>query len=381
MADIGFLYNCSLNTNPGERISPSLLNRVALVDSYLRERGHQLLFYSPKQIRYDTETLLGYRFEAGEFVPASAPVPVVNGNWTYQTRRLLEKGMGYQAFVNWTEEAQIGVYVPLAFSELVGNKTETYALVRSYHESLHPHSEPYRNSVQQLQHFVETAPLTFIKPRSGNKGDRIVTLRREKKGFSVSFYESGKHEQESASDLESANEIVGKILEGKRRYLIQQGIEILPYGDSVFDIRVVMLYDGDDWNWLHEARLSAPNKDLSNVSQGGRSVETEALLFDVLGGDTARSTLDDLKSEAFGLAAFLEKLHPGDLMEIAFDFVVDTESRLHLLEINTKPGLVSIGFEKSIYEKKPEDEALFERWVLPHARSLAKFLSKKLERS
>lgn len=379
MADIGFLYNCSLNTNPGERISPSLLNRVALIDSFLREAGHQLLFYSPKQIRHDTKSLLGYRFEAGKFVPDSAPIPVVNGNWTYQTRRLLEKGMGYQAFVNWAEESQIGVYVPLAFSELVGNKTETYALVCSYHETLHPHSEPFRNSVQQLEHFVETSPLTFIKPRSGNKGDQIVTLRQEKTGFSVSYYVGGKHEKESAADLKSASEVVRKMMRGKKRYLIQQGIEILPYGDSVFDIRVVMLYDGEQWNWLHEARLSAPKKDLSNVSQGGRSVETESLLFDVLGADSARQMLDDLKSEAYGLATFLEKLHPGDLMEIAFDFVIDTDSRLHLLEINTKPGLVSIGFEKSIYDKKPADDPLFERWVLPHARSLADFLRTKVE--
>ena len=33
------------------------------------------------------------------------------------------------------------IYVPHAFSELLGNKLETYKLVQGFHETLHPHCE------------------------------------------------------------------------------------------------------------------------------------------------------------------------------------------------------------------------------------------------
>jgi hypothetical protein len=87
--------------------------------------------------------------------------------------------------------------------------------------------------------------------------------------------------------------------------------------------------------------------------------------------------LYELKSESFGLAAYLDRLHPGEIMEIAFDFAIDREGRLRLLEVNTKPGLAGIGSSVTIYDKRPEDEPLFERWVYPHAASLARFLLAK----
>jgi hypothetical protein len=138
-----------------------------------------------------------------------------------------------------------------------------------------------------------------------------------------------------------------------------------------------MLFDGSTWNWIHEARLSAEHSDLSNVSQGGTSVATEDLLIDLAGADAANVLLQQLQISSFELAAYLDSLHPGGIMEVAFDFVVGKDSTLHLVEINTKPGLASIGFTHSIAELEPEHEKLFERWVYPHTDSLARFLQSK----
>jgi hypothetical protein len=99
-----------------------------------------------------------------------------------------------------------------------------------------------------------------------------------------------------------------------------------------------------------------------------------------MGSEGAEHMLYELKNESFGLAAYLERLHPGDILEVAFDFVVDREGRLRLLEINTKPGLAGIGADVSIHHKRPEHEPLFERWVYPHTRHLARFLARKVER-
>jgi hypothetical protein len=167
---IGFQHNYSTDTDLRQRLSPSLINRVALIEAHLRPAGFRLFLYCPQQIQPRQTTVRGCLFDNGAFIPASAPIPAVNGNWTHRTRRLLERGMGYQEFGRWAAEQGVAMYVPHAFSELVGNKLETYKLVRAFHETLHPHCEPYVHAIRQLEYFVETGPVSFIKPRTGSRG-------------------------------------------------------------------------------------------------------------------------------------------------------------------------------------------------------------------
>jgi hypothetical protein len=378
MIKIGFLYNCSMKTNPRVRLSPSLLNRAALIDATLRESGMRIFLYSPKHVSATAQELPGYLLEDGRFVATTAEIPAVNGNWTYQTRRLLEKGMGYRNFVQWTEKRGIGIYAPYAFSELIADKYETYKLVRGYHENLHPLCERYDHSTRQLRYFTDRGRSTFIKPRTGSKGNRIITVRRDDARLLLTYYEAGARQRFLADTVADARTLISGLTEGSSGYVIEHGVETLPYEGGVFDIRVVMIHDGEGWNWIHEARLSPAGSDLSNISQGGETLATEDLLFDLLGAEATHHMLQDLRNESFGLAAYLERLHPGDVMEVAFDFVIDRESKLQLVEINTKPGLASIGFLRTVRDKRPGDEALFERWVYPHTSGVARFLMHKV---
>ncbi|MFN0058048.1 MAG: YheC/YheD family protein [Planctomycetota bacterium] len=319
----------------------------------------------------------GFEFEGHQFLPVRAPVPSVNGNWTHRTRRLLEKGMGYREFGTWAAANRIGIYVPHAFSELLGDKLETYKLVRGFHETLHPHCEPWERSAEQLEYFVETGGLCFIKPRAGSKGDNIITVRREDSGLIATRYYKGSRREIRAARLDELLEFIRPAISRKRKYVIQHGIETMRYHGSTFDVRVTMLHDGSAWHWLHEARLSRAGSDVSNVAQGGSITPTEDLLFELVGIEAAGHLLRQLESESFGLAAYLGQLHPGEILEVAFDFAVDQEGGLRLLEINTKPGLAGIGSNISVHDKRPEHEPAFERWVYPHAKYLASFLLNK----
>lgn len=382
---VGYQYNRSPFDTHRRRLSPSLINRITLMDKLLREQGMRFFLYSPHRIVPAKDTVAGFVAENGGFAPTEAKLPAVNGNWTYQTRKLLENGMGYAEFLRWVQERGIGVYVPHAFSELMANKLDTYKLVRAFHGTLHPHCEAYTGRARQLERFIESGPLSFLKPRTGSKGERIITLKRGSDGLTVTAYRNGTREERKVASLSEVSKLVRELMAShaltkRNRYVIQQGVETMRHDGSTFDIRVTMLNDGDRWHWLHEARRSREGSDVSNVKQGGRTVVTEELLFDLLGNEGGQQVLYELQSESFGLAAYLERLHPGDILEVAFDFVVDREGRLRLLEINTKPGLAGIGADVSVLEKRPEHEPLFERWVYPHTRHLAHFLMRKVER-
>lgn len=379
MSLIGFQYNCSMRTDPRRRLSPSLLNRVVLIDSYLRERGNaRIFFYSPKHVDGSGSELPGYLIEGGHFLPSRAHVPRVNGNWTYRTRRLLRKGLGFDGFAHWAAASGVGIFVPHAFSELVNNKLEAYKLVSAFHETLHPYCEAFRNSVRQLEHFSDIGHTTFVKPRRGNQGDRIITIRRTDGQFRLTYYEKGRKQEFTGRRLSNVLKEIRGLTGTKRKYVIQHGIDTLRHDGSVFDIRVVMLHDGSRWHWLHEVRRSPKGSDVSNVRQGGESVDTHALLYELLGGNAVDDALQLLRDESFGLATYLERLHPGELPEVAFDFALDVQGRLRLLEINTKPGMVGLGSDVHYHVREPRQEASFKKDVYPHARFLTDFLYAKL---
>jgi hypothetical protein len=286
--------------------------------------------------------------------------------------------MGYQEFGRWAAANGVAVYVPHAFSELLGNKLETYKVVRAFHSTLHPHCERYERTPGQLQYFVETGSVAFIKPRNGSKGNGIITIRRDDTGLQLTRYFHGEQRSSRAATVRDALAVIGESIADDGTYVIQHGVDTMRHQGSTFDIRVTMVHDGVTWRWLHEARVSPAGSDVSNVSQGGAITPTEDLLFELLGAETSQDLLREIESESFGLAAYLERLHPGAIPEVAFDFALDREGRLRLLEINTKPGLAGVGSDISVYHKRPEHEPLFERWVYPHTRYLASFLLSKV---
>ena len=128
---------------------------------------------------------------------------------------------------------------------------------------------------------------------------------------------------------------------------------------STFDIRVTMLHDGRAWHWLHEARLSPEGSDVSNVWQGGQILVTEDLLLELVGSEEQQQILYELKSESFGLAAYLERLHPGDILEVAFDFS-DRPGRRGYAFWRSTPSRdwPVIGSDISVFDKRPEREPL-----------------------
>lgn len=378
MLDIGFQHNGPKGGDWDLGLTPSVRNRIDLIDERLRAQDLRLFVYSPAAIDPRRETVAGFRREGGVFVPAVAAIPRVNGNWTTMTKRLLGRGMGYAAFVQWASATGIEIYVPHAFSDLLTDKLETYKLVHGFHADLHPHCEPYEHARRQIEHFVEAAPITFVKPRTGSRGEGIVTLRRDANGLKVTRYRKGRRRVWRAAQVAEVMGVLEEVTAGRREYIVQQGIDTLRLGTSTFDIRVTMSYDGAQWHWLTEARLSPTGSDVSNVGQGGASQVTEDLLFEVLGPESSRDVLYELRNESFGLAAYLDQLHPGQILEIAFDFVLDRKCRPRLLEINTKPGLPGPGSNIYLRDLRPENSHTFENWVYPHVGRLARFLAGKV---
>lgn len=376
---IGLLCNCSTEKSPREELSPSVINRAFLIDRLLRPSGIGLFLLSPQAVTSLAE-VPGYTVEGDALVASRKPMPRINANWTYGTRRLINLGMGYRRFTRWVADNQIGIYVPYAFSELVSNKRKAYEVVRKIDPSLHPHTEDFIGALPQVESFLDRSDVVFIKPRSGNRGNDIFVLRRGLGGLSLKYYGQGTHRLFSPIALPEALGVVQAAAGGKS-YVIQQGIECARADGSVFDIRVVMVNDGNRWHSIFETRLAPPGSDLSNIFQGGSIQVTESLLSALYGDQAARLLEEEITATSHRVAEHLETLYPGELIEMGFDFLLDRERRLHLVEVNAKPGVAGFGSETTLFEWGAEEEAHYRRWVYPHITHLAGFLKKKAEKA
>jgi hypothetical protein len=379
MTYIGMLCNVDMDSDPREQLSPSVINRACLIDDLLAPAGIRAFLYCPKDVSSGGDTP-GYVLKERIPYAVRQPVPRVNANWSYRTRQLLRSGMGYQPFKRWLRDRGIEVYVPYEFAELVSNKLKTYELVRGWDPSLHPYTEEFVGSPAQIESFLARSQTVFFKPRAGHKGNRIFVLRRSRNACALQYYDSRERRVFPCLSLDACLVLIEGAA-SREQYVVQEGIESLRHDGAVFDIRVVLLHDGREWNAILESRVSPPGSDLSNVYQGGTVHMTGEVLAASIGELESHAIQECARRTSLSLAAHLESQFPGALPEIGLDFVLDPDRKLHLVEINAKPGIAGIGSERRYLEWTPEERSLHEMWTLPHMKRLAAFLRHKIERS
>ena len=291
--------------------------------------------------------------------------------------------MDAMQFRAWASENGIDIYPLQSFSKVLKDKLKTSRMIRDFDSALHPNTESYDGSLEQLSRFVERYRTVFVKPRFGSKGDDIFSIRRTKRGLSCAYY-STRQKQEvmhatPAEALAAINQTVGK-----KPFVIQQGIAIDRHNDAPFIFRVILLDDGKQWQWVHKAVLAAPGSEIANTTQGGSNWKIVDLLGEIYDANKATELFEELRRVSFDSIRHLDMLFPGTLMEVAFDFVLSRRQQLKILEINTLPGMTKPGLPPEpafgdILNRQPHEIEFYEKFVLPHGSCLARFLYTKLE--
>ena len=376
---VGLLCNCKQGGNPAAKLSPSLLNRAILLGEELARDGIEIFLFSPRRVRANGN-VSGYVVNGRALEPRAGQIPQINANWTYATRKLINRGIGYERFKRWAREHGIEIYVPYELSELVSNKRDTYELVSGHNPGLHPRTEDLDGTEEQVESFLQASGLAFVKPRAGHKGNRIFVLRRTEAGYSLKHYYGGVCRLLEPITLGAAMAIM-EIAATETPFVIQEGIESLRIRGSVFDVRVVMVNDGRQWHSILETRVAPPGSDLSNIFQGGSIEVTEELLEAELGRETGQALLENIRRVSHNVADCLESRFPGHVMELGLDIVIDRDLGIHLVEVNAKPGLSGWASERKIFDWNTDDQAYYDRSVRPHIRHLANFLRAKVEQS
>lgn len=352
--------------------------RAIAMEEELAKHGYKIFCYTPVDVNPENMTAKGYVYNDGEFQQLTSPIPKINYDWNIGPVNLDGKpGFEYPDFEPWAVKQGYEIYPTRAFKRLAGDKFASYQAIIECDKNIAPYTQLLDDISPQLELFLQNSDTVFIKPRFGRMGNDIFVVKKNKGLYSVYHYMEGiksNHQFESLPEVSLYLDT--KTAEGQ--YIIQNGVKSLRYNNSAYDIRVIMLNDGDTWHALSEARVGAKNSDLSNISQGGRNHEQIEILERSLPHSRVEPILERIESMSTKLATFFTRESSNQLNEFAIDFLIDESENIYIAEINAKPGLSGMpDLFDNFLDRSEHEEQVYQNLTLQHGKYLSQFLMKK----
>jgi len=172
----------------------------------------------------------------------------------------------------------------------------------------------------------------YIKPDRGRQGNRIIRLKRtDEIDWVLSLNGTSKimPQPDIPSELES--------IMVKKKYIIQQGVDMATYNKCPFDIRMVLHKPYETWDLTLTSAKVAFREDavVTNVAKGARDYPLIKVLRNYDQKKDPMATLRDLVSAALQVCNMLGSKFP--LRIIGLDMAVDKKGKIWFIEANTQP--------------------------------------------
>ncbi|MDD9268492.1 YheC/YheD family protein [Paenibacillus sp. GCM10023248] len=197
-----------------------------------------------------------------------------------------------------------------------------------------PRTMPFNR--KNLRKMLSGYPTVYFKPTGGTGGFGIIRIKRMARGYQT------KH-----NTFKSSSPTFGHLYKklsrfsGRKSYLLQQGIRLAKTKGKPFDIRV-MVQKTNEGKWISTAictKIGKPDKVATNYHQGGR---LGALHQTLAGAGYKHDSIVRKKAAMKQLGVAVGKsfdLYRRGFRELGLDVALDTEGKLWILEVNTRPAI------------------------------------------
>lgn len=174
--------------------------------------------------------------------------------------------------------------------------------------------------------------VVYIKPNTGFQGNRVMRVQK------VNEFECMLSRISSSKNIlltDVSSEL--KAIMGKRKYIIQQGIDLATYDNCPFDIRMVMQKPYTTWQLSLTSAKVASREDavVTNVAKGAQDYPLNDILQKYDQRQDPMVDLRELVDLAHQIAHLLGAKFPFRI--IGLDMAIDKQGKLWFIEANTKP--------------------------------------------
>lgn len=320
-----------------------------------QQEGIPVMVFYPNQINFTEKTVKGFALNtAGEWVRTTSPIPqyiydrcfytgsTYNRNYKQSVSKLLQDkaihflGIGlkgkWQMFETVSKHSDLKTFLP---------PTEVYS------------------SLDQLKQWLEQYSSIILKPINGSLG--IGVLRVTNKANSLYVEGRGTNNgllKKTFSSPQAFASFLSSYVQ-RWKYLIQPYLTLRTDEDIPFDIRILVQKDGTgQWSTTGKAlRIGSKSGITSNLHGGGNAYSFEKFMSKNYTPSESATIAHQMHTIETTLPEFLDH-RLGPLVELGIDIGVDSNQKIWLIEVNSKPG-------REIFERLNEKEAVFKSQANP----------------
>jgi len=369
---IGFICDRESGKSLEKTLITNYLGRAIVLTQLLQQQGLRLFLYSPADVDMEQNLAHGYFYDKKQLVSDVISVPKVNANWIFSSTYAFSKEVTSQKFLKFLKKQCCDVYTGFSLTKLTGNKYKTYQFVRLFDQNLQPQTELHTNKREQLERLLLLTDFVFLKPIAGNNADDIISVKKQSEQYLMKHHFKKKVTVKNYDSIRSLLEGLKAIIQNKK-YIIQEGVISARCRQSIFEVRILMSYDGTHWHWLSKKRCAKPESDVSNFVLTEAEDRSDDVLQDCFGKKTADRLMQAMCHTSQQLLKFLQCFFQEDITEISFDYIIDANKRFYFIETHAKAGLSFANKDDDPFDFSPTSETHVAKYIKPHLSVLAKF--------
>ncbi len=351
MKTLGIIV-CTVRRSP-PFLEAGFFKRLALEG---RRLGIGLLIFSPKHVDWNRLRVKGWTFspEAKQWIAGEHPLPTLVYDRCFYTDS--NQFRDYKPFVQRLDQSP---HVQLLGRGLVG-KWDTHLIL-----SRNPSLLPYLPETQKWEGpdkallFMDQHEKILIKPNGGSHGKGVAAILQTAGGYQVHgrtrenrlFHLSFKEESSLKQWL---NRFVANT-----RYVMQPYLPLNTPEGRPYDLRMlIQKNERGEWKTTGMAIRTGKTHGLtSNLHGGGRAEKAVPFLLRHFQRDQVSDIMEKIRWLAAVVPPHIER-HHGRLLELGLDVGIDTDGRIWLLEVNSKPG-------RSVFVLSGQKEVFHQATLLP----------------
>ncbi|MBH5317249.1 YheC/YheD family protein [Paenibacillus sp. GSMTC-2017] len=306
-----------------------------LVDA-CKSHGAHVFFFTPNHIGENVHTVQGWIYSGG-WRQMIVPAPDIINNRL--TTRKLENDPDVQHFIKETKR----LYSTAVFNEKFLDKTEVFdALKKDPTLDRYLPESHYLNNFATFKSMCTKYNNVFLKPVRGSLGKGIIRLSHLEGESYLALHTTptGSRRQIHPSLAKLYSSLAVKMKTAK--FQIQQGLQLIEIQKRPVDFRA-LVQKNSLGKWVITsivARTAGSQHFVSNLARGGSlSTVSAAVAKSNLGASINRlSASGQLRQAALTIANGIDTNIPAQFGELGIDLAIDTNGKVWLLEVNSKPS-------------------------------------------